>query len=314
MAVTFHHKGKYTGDDFTIDEVINSLSAQKELIEAGVRFLSEIDGNFRYDGTKIRVESIARGTLGWDFLVEVYGQYQKQIQDEVVGSLEGVFNVDIPAEYEGLVTLGAIAVTYMVARYAYDRVARVSGSSAPSVHISGQNNVVIQQIAGTLNAETAHIEKALERSLPPAERKRLIPRVADFLRPSRKEDGQEIKLVGAPDIPSAVLQEFPSDAALATVDDSVNIDVAGAKLNIRGLDRDKHKQGWHAAILGDDRFPKRLPMDLYPTVDPEKLADYPTVTADLVVECEKNGPGDLRPKRIHLLSFTPPETKDGTAT
>ena len=47
-------------------------------------------------------------------------------------------------EYEGLVTLAALAVTYVVARYAYDRVARSKGqspSAAPT--ISGDNNIVI---------------------------------------------------------------------------------------------------------------------------------------------------------------------------
>ncbi len=287
------------------------MEAQKELIEAGLRFLSEFDPNFRFDSAQIRVKSITTGTLGWDLLVEIYAEYQAQIEGQVIGNLEEVFDVDIPQQYEGLVTLAALAVTYVVARYAYDRVARQSGSSVPSVHISGENNIVVQQLAGTLDAAPEIVERALERSLPPAERKRLIARVADFLRPSKKDAGQSIQLVGAPDIPATVLQEFPSDAALASVDDSVNIDVAGAMLNIRGLDRDKHKQGWHAAVVGDDRFPKRLPMDLYPTVDPEELANYQTVVADLVIECEKISGGGQRPKRIHLLSFRP--VADGPA-
>lgn len=99
--------------------------------------------------------------------------------------------------------------------------------------------------------------------------------------------------------------ELPSDANLELVDDSSNIDVEGARLDIRGTDRDKLKQGWHGQIVGDPRFPRRMPMSLYPTVDPNALADYRTVRADLIVECEHDSTHALRPKRIHLLSFEP---------
>lgn len=305
MQPIFHHRGKYTGDDFTIDEVISSLEAQKNLIIAGLRFLSESDENFDFENAKIRVESITKGTLAWDLLVEVYGGYQDQIEGRVVAGLEEIFDVDIPPEYEGMVTLAALAVTYIVARYAYERVARSSESSAPSIYISGENNKVVQQVAHIIGKDETLIKEALERSVPPAERKRLIPKVADFLRPAKKKKGDQIELSGAPNISPEVLEEFPSDAALSSVDDSRNIDVVAAKLNIRGLDRDKHKQGWHAVILDDDRFPKRLPMDLYPTVNPEELAKHSSVTANVTVECDISQVGQMKPKRIHLLDFQP---------
>ncbi|MEY8842901.1 hypothetical protein AB9K41_28035 [Cribrihabitans sp. XS_ASV171] len=303
MTLKFHHSGRYTAKEFTIEEVIGSLSAQRDLLEAGLVFLSELDPNFRYDSAKIRVESIATGSLGWDLLVEVYAEYQTQIEGRVIGGLEGMFGIDIPPELEAIVTLATIAVTYMVARYAYERVTRSKGGGEPSIYISGENNLVIQQVADAISSTPNDVEKALERSLPPATRKRLISPVADFLRPSRKERGASIEIKGAPDVTSEAIQEFPSDADIAAVNDSVNIDVEGAHVDIRGTDRDKHKQGWHAAIIDDDRFTRRMPMDLYPTVDPEALANHRSVRANLVVECERMADGKLKPKRIHLLSF-----------
>ena len=144
MKTEFKHSGKYTSGTFTVDEVIASLSAQKVLVEEGLNFLAELDPDFTLDKVTIRVDSLITGSLFWDLLVEVYGEYQTQIEEKVVGSLEEMFGVDIPPEYEGLVTLAALAVTYVVARYAYDRVARSKGqspSAAPT--ISGDNNIVI---------------------------------------------------------------------------------------------------------------------------------------------------------------------------
>uniref|UniRef100_A0A2A3K134 Uncharacterized protein n=1 Tax=Alloyangia mangrovi TaxID=1779329 RepID=A0A2A3K134_9RHOB len=275
------------------------------MLEEGLKILSELDENFRYDSSKIRVESITTSSLAWDLLVEVYGKYQTQIEDKVAGSIEEMFGVDIPQEYEGLVTLLALGATYMVARYGYERVTRSKESNAPSIHIHGENNVVIQQIGAIVGVDEHQVEKALERSLPPARRRALIPKVADFLRPARKCPGESIEMRNAPDISSDVLQEFPNDADLEAVDDSENVELEFARLDLRGTDRDRHKQGWGAAIVGDDRFPKRLPMDLYPTVDPDKLANHRSVIANLVVECNRGADGALRPKRIHLLSFAP---------
>ena len=312
----FKHSGKYTADTFTIDEVIASLSAQKTLIEEGINFLAELDPDFDLDKVTVRVESIKTGTLGWDLMVEVYGEYQTQIEGKVVGSLEEMFGVDIPEQYEGMVTLATLAVTYVVARYAYERVVRSKGdpnSAAPQ--ITGDNNIVIQQISSVVGQDPLFIEKALERRLLPSKRKKLIPKVADFLRPSKKDPNAKIELANAPDIEATALQEFPNDADLSSVDDSTVIDVEGATIDIRGTDRDKINTGWGAVIVGDERFPKRLPMDLYPTVDPEELAQHQQVNANLAIECERRPDHTLKPKRIHLLSFEEiPDAEPETGT
>ena len=308
MKTVFKHSGKYTAETFSIDEVIASLSAQKTLIEEGVNFLAELDSDFDLDKVTVRVESIKTGTLGWDLLIEVYGKYQTNIESRVTGSLEEMFGVDIPAEYEGVVTLATLAVTYVVARYAYDRVARARGeTSSAAPIITGDNNVVIQQISSIVGQDPLFIEKALERSLPPSKRKSLIPKVADFLRPSKKDKSAKIEIQNAPDIEPQALAEFPSDAELKAVDDSTIIDIEGATLDIRGTDRDKINTGWGAIVMNDERFPKRLPMDLYPTVNPEELAKHQQVKANLAIECERRPDRSLRPKRIHLLSFIDPQ-------
>lgn len=311
MKTQFRHSGKYTTSEFTVDEVIASLAAQKILVEEGIKFLTDLDPDFSLDKVTIRVESLGTGSLFWDLLIEVYGEYQTKIEEKVVGSLEEMFGVDIPQEYEGIVTLAALAVTYMVARYAYDRVARSKGenSSAAPV-ITGDNNIVIQQISSVVGQDPQFIEKALERTLPPLRRKQLIPKVADFLRPAKKDRSAKIQLSNAPDIGPDTLAEFPSDAELAAVDDSTVIDVEGATIDIRGTDRDKINTGWGAVVVGDERFPKRLPMDLYPTVDPDHLAQYQEVKANLAIECERKADNSLKPKRIHLLSFEEPGDGD----
>jgi len=308
LKTEFKHSGQYTTGAFTVDEIIASLAAQKVLVEEGINFLTELDPDFTLDKVTIRVDSLVTGSLFWDLLVEVYGAYQTEIEEKVVGSLEEMFGVNVPPEYEGIVTLAALAVTYMVARYAYDRVARSKGeksSSAPT--IPGDNNIVIQQISSVVGQDPQFIEKALERTLPPTKRAKLIPKVADFFRPAKKDHSAKIELNNAPDIDSDALAEFPSDAELKTVDDSTIIDLEGLQLTLGEQIGTKINTGWGAVVVGDERFPKRLPMDLYPTVNPEHLAQYQNVKANLAIECERGADNSLKPKRIHLLSFEEPD-------
>ncbi len=184
----FKHSGKYTADTFTIDEVIASLAAQKALIEEGVNFLAELDPDFDLDRVTVRVESIKTGTLRWDLLIEVYGKYQSNIEDRVTGSLEEMFGIDIPPEYEGIVTLATLAVTYVVARYAYDRVYRSRGeTSSAAPIITGDNNVVIQQISSIVGQDPLFIEKALERSSPTFKKEGLNPQSGRLPSPIKEE-------------------------------------------------------------------------------------------------------------------------------
>lgn len=305
MKLTFHHKGRYTSEIIPIEDVIASLQAQKEILTTSSLVLSELDYDIEIDDIKIFVEELKSGTLSWDFLIEIYGKYQDRVEGLVVGNLEEMFGIDIPESYEPLVTLVALAITYMVARYAYERLLRANGRSAPSVHIKGENNVVIQNIAQIVNQSPEAVEKALDRAVPLSKRQSLLPRVADFLRPARKEHDAKIEIEGAPDISREALKEFPSDAELKSIDDSRNIDVHGAKLEIRATDRDRNKTGWGAMIHGDERFKRRLPMDLYPTVDADALAENHFIRGDLIVECDAGADGQLKPKRIHLISWDP---------
>lgn len=162
MKTEFKYSGKYTSKAFTIDEVVASLSAQKTLLEEGVNFLAELDHDFTLDKVTVRVETLTTSSLIWDLSVEIYGEYQTQIKTKVIGGLEEMFGVDIPKEYEGIVTLAALGVTYVVARYAYERVAR-SKDEKPNAapNITGGNNVVIQQISSVIGQDAHLIEKAL---------------------------------------------------------------------------------------------------------------------------------------------------------
>ncbi|RUM95600.1 hypothetical protein EET67_22485 [Pseudaminobacter arsenicus] len=305
MELVFPHRISYRDGTASIDEAIENLKAQKRLLEEGVRFLDLAVPNMTVESVRIRVVSVASGSLVSDLAVILVTTYQEDLEGKIVGGIEAVFGVDIPAEYEALVTLSALAVTYLVARYAYDAVRSKKPDRPASTHIEGDYNTVVNVISDKINLPTSSVENALNEAIPQGRRRSLIKSVTKFLKP--REDGviSPVTVGGVGEISPETLKEYPSDSELAEIDESRNVDLPSALLDIRATDRDKNTTGWAAVIIGDKRFKKRMQMDLYPTVDAAALAKKERVKADVTVEGDRRADGSFVGKRIHLLKVLP---------
>lgn len=307
MELVFPHRVAYRNGTASIDEAIENLKAQKRLLEEGVRFLDIAVPNMTVESVRIRVVSVASGSLVSDLVVILVTTYQAELEDKIVGGIEAMFGVDVPQEYEALVTLSTLAVTYFVARYAYDAVRAKKQDRPASTHIEGDYNTIVNVIADKINVPASSVESALHEAVPQGRRRSLIKSVTKFLKP--REDGviSPVEVGGVGEISPETIAEYPSDSDLAEIDESRNVDIPGALLNIRAVDRDKNNTGWAAVIVGDKRFKKRLQMDLYPTVDASALAKLERVKADITVEGDRKPDGSFVGKRIHLLKVLPNE-------
>ena len=304
----FPYKGRYEGSDFTIDEVISSLAAQRLLIKQAVGFLEALDPNYDPQKVVIRVLSIEEGSLIWDLLIEIWGTYQKELTEQVTGSIEKATGVDIPEAYEPLVAIAVMAVVYWGLRYAYDRVARRKEKKGdeppkPSIHIEGNYNTVIQLVADKVESAPEWVDSVLNEKLYP-DRIKVVKAATDFVRPAKHRDAS-ISVENAPDVPAQAIAEVPSDSELSQTSEPVFTPLEDATMLIRGTDRDSHQAGWRGLIEDDERFPKRLPIRLSPTIDPEELADLPKIRVRGTVEGERFFDGTYVPRRVHLYSYTP---------
>jgi hypothetical protein len=311
MRQVVRHKIKYTAETVSLADVIDSLQAQQRLLQEGVAVLARAAPDSDLRIVAIRVNNIVASSMLIDLGIELYHAYQTSIDDKVIKGIEGLTGTDVPAEYEALVTLAALGVTYFVARWAYDKVfnrkkkEQPKLAPAPSIHIDGDYNRVVTIIADRLNLDPSAIDRAFEDEITPKKRRQLVGRVTDFLRPAKAEPGSSIEVEGLGEIAPETIAEYPNEADLAGLEDTTILDLPGAFIEIRATDRDSLKTGWKAKILWNENFPTRLPMDLYPTVDADSLADHKVVKADLAIEFARERGGTLRPKRIHLINFYP---------
>lgn len=304
----FPFKGRYEGDNFSIEEVISSLSAQRLLIGKAVDFLEELDPDFAAERVVIRVISIEEGSLDWNLLVTIWIAYQTGITEKVAGGIEGIMGVDIPDGAEPWVALVTMAVVFWGLQSVYDRVQRRKVRDKeevppPAIHIEGSYNTVIQLVADRANTSAEHVDRALTEALT-KDRSKVAKAAADFVRPAKRRD-EGISIDGAPDVSPDLVREVPSDAEIAKISETEYVPLKGVTLSIRGTDRDSHQAGWRALVEDDDRFPKRLPLILSPAINLEDLADHHRVIATAQVEGDRFVGGKFVPRRIHLYEYRP---------
>jgi hypothetical protein len=300
----FRHQIRYTAASVSLAEVIETLGAQQRLLQAGVEVLARAAPDSDLRLVDIRVATILSGSLFVDLALEVYHAYQTSIDDTVVRGIEALTGTDIPREYESLVSLAAIGVAAFVARWAYQAVVKKKKDRPlQPIYITATYNKAVTILAEQLRLDPNIIQRAFEDEITPKKKRQLVGRVTDFLRPAKVDPGSAIEVGGFGEIGAEVIAEYPSEADLVGLEDTTILDLPGARIEIRATDRDSLKSGWKAKILDNENFPSKLPMDLYPTVDAERLADHKIVRADLAIEFAREKGGMLRPKRIHLLRF-----------
>ncbi|KPF73729.1 hypothetical protein IP88_08705 [alpha proteobacterium AAP81b] len=303
MAVV-RHRIEYSAADVPLEQVIEALQAQALLLSEGVAAMSAAAPGSEYRIVSITVSEIKAGSLLIDLLIELYGIYQKDVDAKVIGGLESLTGVDAPPEYEALVTLFMLGVTFYVALAAYSFV-RKKKKELPDrpLHIEGDYNTVIMIIADKLTLTRDAVDALLAERLPQSRMRSLVKPVSDFFRPAKRQPGSVIKAPGVTVGPESIGQ-FPIDADLEGVGDTEIVNMPDTLIEIRATDRDRAKQGWAARVIDNPDMPdKRYPMGLYPTVDAEALAALETVRADLAVEMVKDADGSFRPKRLHLLAY-----------
>lgn len=302
MAVVPYHL-EYDARNVPLEQVIDSLRAQQKLLHEAVQFLSELAPGAELKIVGIRVNQIRSGSIIIDLLVEIYGFYQTDINNKIIHGIESLMGTDIPAEYETLLVIAVFAVSYFVARKIYESVLKKKESGRSSVHINGNYNNVINIVADTLVVSPQHVEQALEKVVHPSKFRQLVKPVVDFFRPAKSQPGTAIRSTNI-EMPPEVFAEFPNEAEVGQLAQTEIIAIPDALIEIRALDKDRNKAGWAAKVVGRPEITdKRLPMDLYPTVDAIALAQNEQVRADLVVEMVRNSKGDLVAKRLHLLAF-----------
>lgn len=300
MATVFRHHLRYTAGEYSIDEVISLLRAQKTILNLGVQVLPQLDPGIEIEKVKYLIDEIHAGTLAFDIIIEVYNQYQKQIEDRLIPPLEEALGMDVPEGLEALITLLAIAAAFVAGRWAYERMRGVRRPDAPPVHIEGDYNQVIQIVASKLNISEDECDSAVRRAVSPDKLKEIVAALARLVGPARRKKA-EIEYADNV-INKDTLDEMPTAFDAKEIENTVEmLHHDSIQVEIRATDLDYRKRGWGGVAMIDGVEARRVPIEVYPTVPTNALEAGRVHTVDAILEADRQPDGSLIPKRLHVV-------------
>lgn len=302
MSTKFRHRLRYTNGRYSVDEVITLLRAQREILKLGVSVLNHLDDGIIIEKTSFSVEEIKAGTLAFDIIIEIYNHYQTQVEDRLIPPLEEALSMDIPEGLEALITLLAIGGALFVSKWAYDRVRGGRRPDAPPVHIEGDYNQVIQIVSSKLNISADACDEAIRGAATPDKLREFVKSISRLAGPARRKKA-EIEYGEGLILSKDTLSEMPNDLDARDMEQTVEmLHRDGIQVEIRATDLDHRKRGWGGVVLDVEGIePKRVPVEIYPTVKVDSLVVGRVHNVDAIIEADRQPDGALIPKRIHIV-------------
>ncbi len=299
MEQIFPHRIEYTNQEqFSLKDISDSLLAQQALVDYLPKLLSELLPGLEVGRVKIALNSAKTGSLKQEFWVAFFLSFQSELQDEVTDLVTMLTGVNVPEEYDTLVTLLILLVVLYGSKFVWKKF-RGDTAPAPS-QINGNYNTILNLTATTINIEPEAISKAVEKSVSSRSIKKITQATSRFFRPAKKGGAAAIQSGGTELITEEAVREYPSEAELS-IDNENDIEAyPDVKIEILALDRQKRGVGWAGRFPDGEIESKRLAMDLSPTIELENVSTAKFVQADTVVEFKKKNDETI-PWKIHLV-------------
>ena len=120
-----------------------------------------------------------------------------------------------------------------------------------------------------------------------------------MLRPAQREEGAAV-VGGGVVIQPETVSAAPQNLALDPDDEREAQETYPQQaIVIHATDIDSHKTGWAGHLPGI--WERRLPMRLFPAIDPKDIFGKTEVSGDVMVISKKNLEGDFVPYVFHVL-------------
>lgn len=305
MQLTFPH-GIYYPDnhDIPLSDIAATLVAHDKLLPVIADAFEILVPGLTVSDRKIILEKIERSSLNEAFFVALFVTFQKELEQEVPEFIETVTRLSVSDRYDTIVTVLFLVGMYYGAKAIFNRGSKSKAGTPTPVSINGDYNTYVNIAADQLNTSPDAVKDAFERAVG---KKRLgvVQRAAvDLFRPAKRGSNGRIVPRNLPVISADTVADFPSEIALAEIDDDiVPIALLDARLSIRATDRDKTDKGWAGKAEAGDLKTRRLPIVLAPGIDPNKLAALDHVRFDGFIESRLNDDGGTKPLRIHVTNI-----------
>lgn len=298
-AITYTNEGKVP-----VSEVAESLLANEQLIKLTIPLLEKL-----YPGLKIRDIEVHFKNASHDsplkeiFGISIFAAFQQDLEREVPDIIEHLTGKPVPESYDSLITVITFIILYFGTDYVFTRFK--GGKSKPIAQ--GLENTI--NVAGNyINMPADEIRKATQevfkgtrmQSLAKAAKSAILPAKADRMAKIVSDSGVEFS--------QEAVKDFPTDIDFEYEDDfEINEPHQRVRINLRATDLDKNNTGWAGVIkkISD----ARLKMEVYPTIDLQKLHGKKSIIGDIIMVSRKQPNGDYKPVSFHLIEIHEPNRR-----
>jgi len=280
-----------------IRDVIAALEATELLVQDAVALLPSLLPGLHVELRSVNVQRISQESpLKEIVLAVVWVTSQKDLEAGVTALAADLLGVDVPQQYQSIVTLVVLVVLFYGVALAKDIVSRMVSDGA----VKRKFDALIEDLAQSTGKTTDSIRKILDaKYAKPGPVKSLVRASVNFFLPSMREGNRSI-ILDRDRIEPEIVGEIPYSQDVSEDKDFKKFDpMEAVQLSLHAQDIDKSATGW--AAIPEGLTDRRLRLKLIPPVEPEQLWGKSKVTDDIVLISKLTAQG-YQPDEIHLTS------------
>jgi hypothetical protein len=299
MEITVPHQVEYeVPGPVSVDEIIATLQANADLFQEIGPLIERALPGLTIERITLHVREIHHGSLRELFLAALVVAFQEDLKTKIPPVVEGLFGVDVPSEYDTLVTITVLLLLFYGADFLY----KITTKNLGSGKLKDQLNGMIKEMSVKCGLSEKEIRDFLEsRYGKPSRIKKLAEATGKFFRPSRRQGNSAI-IVGHKRIEQDVVAEVPSDVQIEAIEKlSTSELIPNVEIELHAKDKDREKTGWAGVIPSISK--KRLRMLLNPPIEPADVWGKEVIQGDVMLIREQKG-DEFEPVEFHLTRIT----------
>jgi len=287
-----------TASDVDIRVVARSLLANAELIEFSSTLLSELMGGITVTVTNIRVQELSNSSPLKELLwIGLFVAFQEDLQENVPEIVEQLFQVQIPEQYQAVLTVSIFILAIAITDQAIQRL--FPGKDVANLKRELESK--IQKLADLVGRDKEDVQRLVDDSVSNSLRRKLVQAALNFFQPAQQDEGVSIRGYGDTSISAEAVREVPTDLDYLVDEKKRSSPMKNVTVDIHRSDRDSNESGWRGIV--EDVSDKKIRLQLSPSISPEDLYGKKLVRADILVIEEKQEDGHFEPVLIHLTEI-----------
>jgi hypothetical protein len=298
----FTHKVDYPDNKgITLTDIADVLLAHERAVRVLPIILERSIEGLKVEKIEIRLVEAESGSLFSEFVVIVWTTFQTNIQARVISTVEALTGAEVPKEYQTLLTLLILLVIFYGAVWVYRRIhAPKDGDGG---HIHNQYNSLLHLTAENLHIAPEALDSIIQDATKGPTRKAVGKAAQRFFKPAQRNGAGRVVLEHYGEISKDTVAEIPTEVDIEAQDDPDTVNLPKVKIHLRAYDLDRRDHGWYGLVESEELAGQRMPVYLYPTINPESLKGATEIVADVMIEQRRDDNGEWHPKRIHVLKI-----------